>query len=208
MNQNSIIRPSRNTRTNYFIICLFFGMFGAHRFMVKDIKGGLIYVFTAGLFCFGWIYDLITIATGSFFDGTDVAKNEYERNKEKYANYYKDIQFNINEVPDGFIPLDNWVSFEQKGCTYTGVYVLYNNNKKMYYVGQAKNVAKRIDQHRTGHGGNPDVYFDIRSGDTFFIRTMSLSESAFDNLDDFEKKMISYYDAYRTGYNKTSGNNV
>lgn len=41
------------------IICFFFGFFGVHKFMEKKIGMGILYLFTMGLFGFGWIYDCI-----------------------------------------------------------------------------------------------------------------------------------------------------
>lgn len=35
------------------------GWFGLHKFMEKEIGKGILYFFTAGLFCFGWIIDSI-----------------------------------------------------------------------------------------------------------------------------------------------------
>lgn len=42
-----------------FLICLFLGIFGVHKFREKKIGMGILYLFTAGLFCIGWIYDCI-----------------------------------------------------------------------------------------------------------------------------------------------------
>lgn len=42
-----------------FLICLFFGYFGVHKFMEKKIGMGILYFFTVGLFGFGWFYDVI-----------------------------------------------------------------------------------------------------------------------------------------------------
>ena len=42
-----------------FTICLLFGIFGVHKFMEKKIGMGILYLFTAGLFCLGWFYDCI-----------------------------------------------------------------------------------------------------------------------------------------------------
>ncbi len=125
----------------------------------------------------------------------------------KLGNVMSDI-VNTSEELSGFMPVDDWLDSGQSACEYTGVYILFNADKDMYYVGQAKNVGKRIDQHRTGRGGNPDVYFDWRSGDHFFIKTISLSDSDFDNLDRLEMYMIDKYDACVSGYNKTVGNQV
>lgn len=43
----------------YFIITLLFGWCGAHKFMQKKKVLGLLYLFTFGLFGFGWAYDCI-----------------------------------------------------------------------------------------------------------------------------------------------------
>jgi len=42
-----------------FIITLLLGFFGVHKFIQKDYKMGLIYLFTGGLFGIGWIVDVI-----------------------------------------------------------------------------------------------------------------------------------------------------
>lgn len=44
-----------------FILCLLFGYFGAHKFYEGKILAGLIYLFTFGLFGFGWIIDCISL---------------------------------------------------------------------------------------------------------------------------------------------------
>lgn len=45
------------------LCCIFGGWFGLHRYMRKQIGMGLLYTFTAGLFCIGWIVDIIIEAT-------------------------------------------------------------------------------------------------------------------------------------------------
>ena len=40
-----------------FAICFFLGFFGVHKFMEKKTGMGLLYLFTMGLFGFGWLYD-------------------------------------------------------------------------------------------------------------------------------------------------------
>ena len=44
-----------------FILCCFFGWCGAHKFYEGNAKKGLLYLFTLGLFCFGWMFDMIAI---------------------------------------------------------------------------------------------------------------------------------------------------
>lgn len=46
------------------LMCAIFGgWFGLHRYMRKQIGMGILYTFTAGLFCIGWIVDIVVEAT-------------------------------------------------------------------------------------------------------------------------------------------------
>ena len=51
----------KNKKT-MLLLCAFGGFFGLHRFYNKEIGMGILYIFTVGLFMFGWIRDLIVIA--------------------------------------------------------------------------------------------------------------------------------------------------
>ncbi|MBQ0067583.1 MAG: NINE protein [Phascolarctobacterium sp.] len=51
-----------------FLLCVLAGYFGAHYFYTKRYGMGLLYLCTAGLFCFGWFYDIYRIASGRFCD--------------------------------------------------------------------------------------------------------------------------------------------
>ena len=86
-----------------------------------------------------------------------------------------------------------------------GVYVLYNSSRNMYYVGQAKHLYSRVNQHMTGHG-NGDVYSDYKHGDSFSIKLCPIKYTPYKSLNRFEKDMIAYHNAYTMGYNKTAGN--
>ncbi len=88
---------------------------------------------------------------------------------------------------------------------FTGVYILHNETKGMYYVGQSVRVMQRVRQHLTGHG-NGDVYADYKYGDHFTVRTISLASSGYLSIDDLERDMIEAYDAYERGYNRQRGN--
>lgn len=88
---------------------------------------------------------------------------------------------------------------------FTGIYIIHNVSKDMYYVGQSKNVLKRISSH-LGGSGNGDVYADMKYGDEFTVKAISLVQSDYDNLDDLERDAIQAYRAFEDGYNKTRGN--
>lgn len=104
-------------------------------------------------------------------------------------------------TPDQFFKLRTYIKGDM-----VGVYILYNKNRKMYYVGQATRLFFRVNQHFTGHG-NGDVYADYKRGkDSFTIRLVPLVNSGYYDLDKLEKDMIARYDSYNKGYNKTKGN--
>lgn len=44
-----------------FLLCLFIGYFGAHKFYEGKIGMGILYIFTGGLFGIGWLVDCIIL---------------------------------------------------------------------------------------------------------------------------------------------------
>lgn len=44
-----------------FLLCLIFGVFGAHKFYEGKTGMGILYLFTVGLFGIGWLIDLIVL---------------------------------------------------------------------------------------------------------------------------------------------------
>ena len=59
---------SDKSKKTALLCCIFGGFLGIHQFYVGKFGKGLLYLFTAGLLCFGWIADIIKIASGSFLD--------------------------------------------------------------------------------------------------------------------------------------------
>ena len=51
-----------------FVLCVFIGFWGVHRFYAGKVGTGILMLFTFGGFGIWWLIDLIIIATGSFRD--------------------------------------------------------------------------------------------------------------------------------------------
>ena len=51
-----------------FTLCLFFGVFGIHRFYVGKVGTGLIYMFSQGIGYWGWGWDILMLLLGQFTD--------------------------------------------------------------------------------------------------------------------------------------------
>ena len=114
-------------------------------------------------------------------------------------------------TPEEFFKLRNY-SFGGRGSpsyvkkkNFAGVYIIYNKTKNMYYVGQAQKILDRVNNHFVGRG-NGDVYADYKYGDKFTIKMISLQNSGFSSLNELERCVITKYNAFSKGYNKTRGN--
>ena len=66
---NNVSQVSLYSKNITLILCIFLGMFGIHRFYVKKSGTGILWMFSFGLFLFGWISDIISILNGTFTDG-------------------------------------------------------------------------------------------------------------------------------------------
>ena len=132
-----------------------------------------------------------------------IRKHKNRKNIKKLAKKVKEM------TPENFFKLrnhkiDGGVQYST-AHNFSGVYILYNKTKRMYYIGQAKHIFDRVNSHLTGKG-NGDVYADYKHGDKFTIRLIDLEDSGFLNLNDMERQAIAAYNAYTNGYNKTKGN--
>lgn len=72
------------------LICAFGGLIGLHHFYIGDVKKGILYLFTGGLFGIGWVLDIVKIIKGDFKTAEDVKKDQIESTKWKQlsSNFY------------------------------------------------------------------------------------------------------------------------
>jgi ribosomal protein S27AE len=68
MNMEYETATSPKDKIGALVLCIFLGAIGVHRFYVGKIGTGIIYLFTGGLFGFGWFIDALLIAFGKFKD--------------------------------------------------------------------------------------------------------------------------------------------
>ena len=89
--------------------------------------------------------------------------------------------------------------------------MIRNREKDKYYVGQSKDVMKRIRQHFKG-----TVPANVIFAEDYYTSTFINKEDLFevkiipcetkDELDDTERDLIKKYDSFQSGYNGTGGN--
>ena len=83
--------------TTAFILCLFLGFFGVHKFYQGKIGLGILYLFTGGLFGIGWFVDTIVLLV-------KLIKNEpYPQLKQFSA------QANIEVEPESW-PINSYIA--------------------------------------------------------------------------------------------------
>ena len=83
----------------------------------------------------------------------------------------------------------------------TGLYLLYNQTKDMYYVGQGAGAIARAAAQLLGRG-NKDVYADYKYGDDFSVRIIPLEASGYSNLKDFKRAAVQAFAATGNMYGR------
>jgi hypothetical protein len=78
-----MIEKSEKKRLPAFLLCLFLGPLGIHRFYAGKTGTGILWLFTGGLLSVGVLIDLILILTGSFKDKEKKPIKDWTAKKEK-----------------------------------------------------------------------------------------------------------------------------
>ena len=135
--------------------------------------------------------------------------NETSRWNEK-IRLVKPLPDTYDLTNDAFVPLKTLGGLQYKKIV--GCYVIHNREKDKYYVGQSKDVYKRMKQHFKGTIPNNVIFFEDyytskfeNKDDLFEVKIISCETK--DELDHLEKELIEDYNSFYCGYNGTSGNN-
>lgn len=65
---NYVSIASDKKQSTCLLLCLFTGIFGFHYFYVRRYMRGLMCMFTANFFLFGWFADIVKLISGNFVD--------------------------------------------------------------------------------------------------------------------------------------------
>lgn len=91
-----------------FILCLFLGYIGIHKFYEKKITIGILYLFTGGLFFVGWIYDCIKLGSELYRD-----KNINNLSNKQPITTFEEVSNDNIETPNKV--------FEKKSITFENI---------------------------------------------------------------------------------------
>lgn len=88
-----------------------------------------------------------------------------------------------------------------------GIYAFHNLKTGKYYIGQSKNIRKRLLKHlqHVKNKWNYPLYDSINKYGFENFEFLILEETTEENLDIREKYWIKYYKSFENGYNLTSG---
>ena len=129
------------------LIVIFLGVFGVHKFIDKDYKMGLIYLFTGGLCGIGWIIDIVKEVIGKNTNNKSLMSTE-----------------NLNMIKNGQLPviIVNNINLENDEiCHYADRgYTFKDKTITSGYTGKSSGVSIRIMKgltYRTGGSGGKAI---------------------------------------------------
>lgn len=135
---------------------------------------------------------------------------QYSQERDEKANNAKILPSKISDFgSEYFIPLKTYLSLSNERVC--GIYIIKNNKNNRCYVGQSKNVRKRIlsDHFEKLFPKNPHLttdYFNTPESEREDLFSVRIIPCPSQELDQKEAYYIDKYDAYESGYNETRGN--
>ena len=157
------------------------------------------------------IKSIVAQITTAINNKTNQVKAKIKAVKDSYVREYDKIKPLDVEIKkdSNFMPLKSLVGIEYEKIV--GCYIIRNTEKDKYYVGQSKDVLKRLKQHFNGTVPKnqifaEDYYLSKAEDKRMLFEYKIIPCSTKDELDSTEMKLISDYDSCQNGYNSTSGN--
>lgn len=130
------------------IIVIFLGMFGVHKFIDKDYKMGIIYLFTGGLFGIGWLIDIVKELVGTASSSSKSLMTRETLN-----------MINEGKLPNIIVPNINMA--EDETCHYADTgYTFKDKTVTTGYTGKSSGVSIRVMKgltYRTGGSGGKAI---------------------------------------------------
>ena len=132
-----------------FVLCLFLGYLGVHKFYEKKIGLGLLYLFTLGIFGFGWIFDTIKLLCNLI--NSTKSNNETQ---EKTSN------ISIFDTNIAGVTFDNRQDLLQKCQLKQKVFIKWDKNNPYSKTGHSLSVFTNIDGEKKQLGYIPEKSTD------------------------------------------------
>lgn len=135
-----------NKKTRLLIV-IFLGIFGVHKFIDKDYKMGLIYLFTGGLCGIGWIVDIIKEIIGKNTNSKSLMNTE-----------------TLNMIKNGQLPIITGTNINlanDEVCHYADIgYTFKDKIITTGYTGKSNGISIRLMKgltYRTGGSGGKAI---------------------------------------------------
>jgi len=145
---------------------------------------------------------------------TRFMKENYQKECDLIEKYDEEIALikpleNVVKKDSGFIPLKSFGGLDYEKIF--GCYIIHNKENDKYYVGQSKDIIRRIKQHFNGTTPKNSIFAEDYYMSSFYSREDLFEVKIIrcetkDELDRMEKQLILEYDSWNNGYNGTSGN--
>lgn len=157
MNNNN---NNNNEKIKQLLICIFGGWFGLHHFINKKYAMGVLYLLTFGIFCIGWIVDIILIIVSMINNKSQVLNHKYDGvEKNEHWKKFKDSIINNNKkekLSHTHCPIcgEQLVISNMKGAKFDGYFICgscediiskyYGNRKDRnnVYLEDLRNIVK------------------------------------------------------------------
>lgn len=148
-----------------FLICLFLGIWGGHKFYEKDYKKGLLYFFTIGLFFFGWLYDTVKLLFLSFI-----------YNDEELMKYEGELKYNQDEIMTYKLDLERDIKIKEEEIKKLDKELDLIKINKEEEIKKLKDINKEIDSAKIVKIQEEKKIEDLKNNNSMMIDIVNLEE--------------------------------